>query len=107
MSALLSGGALMTIRPPSSGTKVTPMPGVRPRLPFTLEHLPVSAGLFLQVISAAMAAGDIRQSSPEKSNQLMAFLSTAHFLQCLSRRLGQEENGNHGDGNAGKQPLNG
>jgi hypothetical protein len=44
---LLSGGALMMVRVPSSEIKVTPMPCVNPRLPLTMEHFPVSAGASL------------------------------------------------------------
>src|SRR5438445_13881915 len=107
MSALLSGGALMMIRVPSSETSVTPIPGVRPKLPFTVEHFPVNAGLFLQMISAAIAAGDIRQSGPKKSSKLTACLITAHFLQGLSRRFGQEQDRDQGNGNCRQHPLDG
>src|SRR5471030_544081 len=99
MSALLSGGALMMIRVPSSETRVTPKPGVRPRLPLVMVQSPVSAGLFLQVISAADAAAG-------KSKRIATkVLGTAHFLQTLSRRFGQEQDGDQGNGNGRQQPL--
>src|SRR4051812_36623559 len=99
MSALLSGGALMMVRVPSSEFKVTPMPCVKPRLPLTVEHLPVSAGLRLQVISAALAAGGKSRMAANKA------LRTAHLLQGFAGRLGQEQDGDHADGNGGEQPL--
>src|SRR6476619_7136732 len=101
ISALLSGGALMMIRVPSSEISVTPMPCVRPRLPLTVEHFPVKAGLLLHVISAAPAAvGRSRMIATTP-------LSTAHLLQGFAGRLRQEQNGNHADGEGSEQPLNG
>src|SRR3982750_1730017 len=101
MSALLSGGALMMILVPSSAATVTPRPGVRPRLPFTIRHWPVRAGLLLQVISAAIAA-------PGKNIiTITSALRTAHLLQRLSRRLGQEQDGDQGNGKGPQQPLDG
>src|SRR5471030_320023 len=99
MSALLSGGALMMILVPSSATTVTPRPGVSPKLPFTIRHWPVRAGLFLQVTSAACAA-------PGKNiiNTASA-LRTAHLLQRLSRRFGQEQDGDECNRNGRQQPL--
>src|SRR3954466_6187046 len=99
MSALLSGGALMMILVPSSAATVTPSPEVRPRLPFTIRHWPVRAGLLLQVISAAIAA-------PGKNTiTITSALRTAHLLQCLSRRLGQEQDGDECNRNGRQQPL--
>src|SRR5471032_519390 len=99
MSALLPGGGLMMTRVPSSETKVTPRPGVRPRLPLVMPQLPVSAGLFLQVISAADAAAG-------KSKMIATrVLCTAHFLQTLSRRFGQEQDGDQRNRNGRQQPL--
>src|ERR1043165_5967132 len=101
ISALLSGGALMMTRVPSSEINVTPMPCVRPRLPLTVEHFPVKAGLLLHVISAAPAV--------EGRSRMIAMtpLSTAHLLQGFAGRLRQEQDGDHADGNGGEQPLNG
>src|ERR1043165_4077835 len=101
MSALLPGGALIMIRVPSSALSVTPRPAVSPRLPLTVEHFPVSAGLFLQVISAACAV------SGRSSTMATRSLCTAHFLQAFARPFRQEQDRDHGDGDGGEQPLNG
>src|ERR1700742_3291633 len=101
MSALLSGGALMMVRVPSSAFNVTPSPGVSPRLPWTVVHFPIRAGLFLQVISAAPAAAG--------RSRIVAItpISSAHLLQPFTGRLRQEQDGDHADGNGCEQPLNG
>src|SRR5690348_17476001 len=101
MSALLPGGALMMVRVPSSEISVTPMFGVKPRLPLIMEHFPVRAGLFLQVISAATAAEGRSRTIANTA------LPTAHFLQTFARRLGQEQDGDHADRKRGEQPLKG
>src|ERR1051325_7702866 len=101
MAALLSGGALMRKRVPSSESKVTPSPEVSPRLPLTVEHFPVRAGLFLQGISAAPAL------SGTSSIIATATLRTTDLLQALASRFGQEQDSNHGDGDRDQQPLNG
>src|SRR3954469_3972997 len=99
MSALLSGGALMRKRIPSSESKVTPSPEVSPRLPLTMEHFPVSAGLFLQVISAA----DALKGTSRKSATIP--LRTTDLLQAFASRFGQEQNSDHGDGDRGFHPV--
>src|SRR5215469_6429814 len=100
MSALLSGGALMMVRVPSSLTSVTPRPGVRPRLPFTSRHMPVRAGLFLQVTSAADAAAGSKRMITETA------LPATDLLQGFARRFGQEQDCDHADRNRSQQPLN-
>src|SRR5579863_4789126 len=101
MSALLSGGALMMVRAPSSETKVTPSPGVSPRLPLTTRQAPVSAGLFLQVISAAEAA------TGSKRMIAATALPATDLLQGFACRLGQEQDRNHGNRDRCQQPLDG
>src|SRR3954469_14746478 len=99
MSALESGGALIRVWLPSSLFRVTPRPCVRPRLPLTVRHWPVRAGLRLQVISAAEAA---KGKSKITANTA---LSTADLLQCFSCRLWQQQNGGKRNGNGGQHPL--
>src|SRR5438067_10589562 len=100
MSALLPGGAAMMVCLPSSETNVTPRPGVRPKLPFTVEQEPVRAGLFLQVISAASALEEARHSK-----SVMACLTIAHLLQGFSRRLRQEQDGDQRNRNGCQETL--
>src|ERR1700761_4504208 len=100
MSALVSGGALMMILVPSSATRVTPRPGVRPRLPLTSRHWPVSAGLFLQVISAADAVTGTSKMIAAKT------LPATDLLQGFACRFGQEEDADHGNRNGAQQQLN-
>src|SRR6185312_5887058 len=101
MSALESGGALIRVWPPSSLVRVTPTPGVRPRLPLMVRHWPVRAGLRLQVISAADAA---RGKSKITAN---AALNTAQFLQCFSCRFRQNHDGGKRNRYGGQHPLDG
>src|SRR5579883_67657 len=100
MSALELGGALIRVWPPSLLTKVTPRPGVRPRLPSTMRHWPVRAGLRLQVISAAEAV-------TQDNNKIASTgLTTADFLQGFSRRLRQSQDGQKRNRYGGQHPLN-
>ena len=66
-----------------------------------MRHWPVRAGLRLQVISAAEAATGNSKITAQTA------LTTAHFLQRLSRRLGQEQDGDKRNRNGGQQPLDG
>src|SRR4051812_37005376 len=99
MSALLSGGALIRVWLPSSPIRVTPWPWVSPRLPLTMRHWPVRAGLRLQVISAAEAATGNNNITASTA------LITAHFLQTSSRGLGQSRDGQQGNRDSRQHPL--
>src|ERR1700753_3803320 len=101
MSACVPGGDLMMIRVPSSATRVTPRPGVSPRLPLTSRQMPVRAGLFLQVISAAEALAG-------KSRMIAATaLPATDLLQGFACRFWQKQDRDHGDRDRCQQPLDG
>src|SRR4051812_10092458 len=99
MSALESGGALIRVWLPSWPTRVTPCPGVKPRLPWTMRHWPTRAGLRLQVASWAEAATG-------NSNSTASTALITDFLQGFSCRFGEQQNSQKRNRDGGQHPLN-